>query len=199
MWLRFVVFAACFGLATSAALFAQRGRQGGGMGGSQRQPSTAGQPRESRQQPTGLSSEERQRIRASKKQRDQHQLATQAVNRIRTRAREMVRAARVNRFNLQLFRRQYAELQNELSLMQEEHERLMAELGEEQRAATQDRNREMEKELEEIDVWIEAMDAELEEPSPDRKELEKESRKIERAAKKLEDDYRSLASDLSID
>ena len=169
------------------------------MGGSQRQPSTAGQPRESRQQRTSLSSEERQRIRASKKQRDQHQLATQAVNRIRTRAREMVRAARVNRFNLELFRRQYAELQNELSLMQEEHERLMAELGEEQRAATQDRNREMEKELEEIDVWIEAMDAELEEPSPDRKELEKGSRKIERAAKKLEDDYRSLASDLSID
>ena len=201
MWLRVLAFAACFALATNSTICAQRGGggRGGGMGGPQRQPPTTGQPGGPTQQRPGLSKEERQRIRASEKQREQYRLATRAVNRVRTRAREMVRAAKADRFSVEQFRTQYVELQNEFVLMQQEHERLMAELTEAQRVATQDRNGEFEKDLEEIDVWIQAMDDELNESSPEPKKLADQSRKIEKAAKELEGDHRRLASDLSID
>ncbi len=200
MWLRVLAFAACFALTTNLTTYAQRGGggRGGGVGGSQRQPTT-GQPGGSAQARPGLSNEQRQRIRASEKQREQYRLATQAINRVRTRAREMVRAARADRFSFEQFRAQYVELRNEFQLMQEEHERLTAELSEEQRAATQDRNGEIEKDLEEIDVWIQAMDDELKESSPEPKKLADHSRKIEKAVKELEGEHRRLASDLSID
>jgi len=189
-------------LALSPVLWAQRGggARGGGMGGPQGQrPTTMGQPQGSRGEKVGLSEQQRQRIRANDQQRNQYRTSTQAANRVRTRAREMARAAKGSGFNSEAFRQLRAQLQNEISLWQQEHEQFMATLTEEQQSATQERDREMDKELEELNVWAEAMDEELKQESPDPKQLAKQAREVENATKNWQEQNRQLGSDLSIE
>ena len=189
-------------LALSPVLWAQRGggARGGGMGGPQGQrPTTMGQPQGPRGEKVGLSEQQRQRIRANDQQRNQYRTSTQAANRVRTRAREMARAAKGSGFNSEAFRQLHTQLQNEISVWQQEHEQFMATLTEEQQTATQERDREMDKELEELDVWAEAMDEELKQESPDPKQLTKQAREVENATKNWQEQNRQLGSDLSIE
>jgi hypothetical protein len=74
----------------------------------------------------------------------------------------------------------------------------MATLTEEQQTATRERDREMDKEIEELNVWAEAMDEELKQESPDPKQLAKQAREIEKATKNWQEQNRQLGSDLSI-
>jgi dsDNA-specific endonuclease/ATPase MutS2 len=169
------------------------------MGGAQGQrPTTMGQAQSPRGEKVGLSEQQRQRIRASDQQRNQYRTSTQAANRVRTRAREMARAATGSGFNPEAFRQLRAQLQNEISLWQQEHEQFMATLTEEQQTATRERDREMDKEIEELNVWAEAMDEELKQESPDPKQLAKQAREIEKATKNWQEQNRQLGSDLSI-
>jgi len=176
------------------------GARGGGMGGPQGQrQTTMGQPRGPQGEKAGLSEQQRQRIRATDQQRDQYRTSTQAANRVRTRAREMARVAKGAGFNSEAFRQLHVQLQNEITLWQQEHEQFMAALTEEQQTATQERDREMDREMEELDVWAEAMDEELKQESPDPKQLAKQAREIEKATKNWQKQHRQLGSDLSIE
>ena len=140
-----------------------------------------------------------QRIRATDKQRGQYRSLAQAMNRVRTRAREMAHVAKKGGGGHELFRAQYVELRDEVGLMQEQQEDFVDELSEEQQAATEARVKEMAKDLDELNVWMEAMDEELKQTEPDAKKLEKQARDVEMAAKKWQADSRRLASDLSIE
>ena len=181
-------------LAFSCSLWAQRG--GGGRGGGPQQD--MGQQRGMTGR-GGPSAQEGQRIRATDKQRGQYRSLAQAMNRVRTRAREMAHVAKKGGGGHELFRAQYVELRDEVGLMQEQQEDFVDELSEEQQAATEARVKEMAKDLDELNVWMEAMDEELKQTEPDAKKLEKQARDVEMAAKKWQADSRRLASDLSIE
>ena len=83
--------------------------------------------------------------------------------------------------------------------MREQHEDFVDGLSDEQEAATKEREKEMAKDLDELNVWMEAMDDELKQSEPDAKKLEKQARQVEKAARGLQDGSRRLAQDLSID
>jgi chromosome segregation ATPase len=182
----------------SCSVWAQRG--GGGRGGGRGpQQETAGQPRGPMADRGGPSVQERQRIRATDRQRVQYKNLVQAANRVRTRARVMARLAKRAGGSYEQFREQYVALQGELQLMRQEHEEFVGGLNEEQRAASQERDKEMEKDLDELNVWMEAMDEELKQGEPEPKKLEKQAREVEKAVKDWQADTRRLASDLSIE
>jgi chromosome segregation ATPase len=187
-------------LGLSLPLWAQRGGGGGGGAGSlgQRQ-GTMGQQRGPMMDRSGPSAQERLRIRASDQQRVQYRSLTAAMNRVRTRAREMARLAKRTGGSYEQFRAQYVELQNEFERMREQHEDFVDGLSDEQEAATKEREKGMAKDLDELNVWMEAMDDELKQSEPDAKKLEKQARQAEKAAKNLQDGSRRLAQDLSID
>jgi len=186
-------------LGFSFPLWAQRGGggRGGGRGGTQQ--GTMGQQRGQGTNRGGLNAQERQRVRATDAQRVQYRSLAQAMNRVRTRAREMARLAKRAGGGYEQFRAQYVELQNELELMRDQHEDFVDGLSEEQQAATEEREKEMAKDLDELNVWMEAMDDELKQTDPDAKKLEKQAREVEKAAKNWQEDSRRLASDLSIE
>jgi chromosome segregation ATPase len=187
-------------LVLSLPLWAQRGGGGrGGAGGLGQQQGTMGQQRGQGTDRGGASAQERQRIRATDAQRVQYRSLTAAMNRVRTRAREMARLARRTGGGYEQFRAQYVELQNELEAMRDQHEDFLDGLSDEQQAATEGRAKEMAKDLDELNVWMEAMDDELKQSEPDAKKLEKQARQVEKAAKSLQDGSRRLAADLSIE
>jgi hypothetical protein len=132
-------------------------------------------------------------------QRVQYRSLAQAMNRVRTRAREMGRLAKRTGGGYEQFRAQYIELQNEFELMREQHENFVEGLSDEQGVATEEREKEMAKDLDELNVWMEAMDDELNQGEPDAKKLEKQARQVEKAAKNWQEGSRRLASDLSIE
>jgi uncharacterized phage infection (PIP) family protein YhgE len=185
-------------LGFSLPLWAQRGGgRGGGRGGPQQD--AVGQQRGPMADRGGPSAQERQRIRATDRQRVEYRSLAQAMNRVRTRAREMAHLAKRAGDGYEQFRAQYVELQNELALMREQQKDFTEGLSEEQRATTKEREKEMAKDLDELNVWMEAMDDELKQSEPDTKKLEKQSRQVEKAAKNWQEDSRRMASDLSIE
>jgi hypothetical protein len=150
--------------------------------------------------PMGDQATQREQLRRSvtDQQRNQYRVCSETAQRVRTRSREMVRLARGTKFNAEAWRQLHVQLQSEIQVMEEEHERLMQELGDEQRAATQQRTREMEEDLESLDVWMQAMDDELAESEPDAKQLAGQARKVEKAAKEWEKDNKDLGADLGL-
>jgi len=186
-----------FVLASSFPLWAQRG--GGGRGGGRGvEQGTMGQRRGPTTERSGLSAQERQRIRATDPQRVQYRSLVQAVNRVRTRARELARLAKKTGAGYEQLRAQYVELQNELEAMRDQHEDFLDGLSDEQQAATEQDAKEMAKDLDELNVWMEAMDDELKQSEPDGKKLEKQARQVEKAAENWQKNAHRLASDLSI-
>jgi hypothetical protein len=184
-------------LMLSSPLWAQRG--GGGRGGARgSQAGALGQPQGPMADRAGPSAPDRQRIRATDRQRVEYQNLAQAASRLRSRARQMVRLAKKAGVSYELLRTEYVELQNELPLAREQQEAFTAGLSQEQRVAVQKRSAVMEKDLDELNVWMEAMDEELKQSEPEPRKLEQQSRQVEKAAKKWQDDSRHLASDLSI-
>ena len=158
-----------------------------------------GQQRDSMKDRGGPNAQERQQIRATDRQRVEYRSLAQAMNGVRTRAREMARLAKRAGGGYEQFRAQYAELQNELEAMRDQHEDFVDGLSEEQEAATEEREKEVAKDLDELNVWMEAMDEELKQSEPGAKKLENQARGIEKAAKNWQEDARRLASDLSIE
>jgi hypothetical protein len=188
-------------LTMSSFLFAQRGGAGRGGGASaQRGPqSSVGQQGGAAEQQRGLSDQQRRRIRATDPQREQYRATLQSARQLRTRAGEMARRARAAERNLAEYRALYATFQRELLLMQQEHEKLVSGLSEEQRAATRQTDREIEADLEELDLWAEVMDEELKTSDPDPKLVSQKAHRIGNSAEKLEKDYRALDSALDLD
>jgi hypothetical protein len=186
--------------AAGTLLFGQRGGGGrGGAGGPRGPQSTMGEPHGPMQQQAGMSEQQRQRIRANDAQREQYRITKETTSRVRTRAHEMLRLAKAAKLNLAECRSVYASLQNEIQLMQQEHEQLIVGLSEEQKAATRATDKEIDADLKELDVWAEAMDEELKESSPDPKQVRLQARAIEKSAKELEKKYRRLDSALDLE
>lgn len=177
------------------AVWAQ-GRGAGGQGGQSRggQPQGAAQPQQQRDR-----DQQRLRIHATNQQRDQYRTCTQAADRVRTQTRQMAQAAKGGGYNNEDFRRQHAELREEVRLMQQNHERFMQGLSDAQRAELQSRIRSMNQARERLHTKLQAMDQELNQPTPDRQRLEKQSREMERAMKEWQKCYRQMGAELEMD
>jgi DNA repair exonuclease SbcCD ATPase subunit len=194
-----LALAAIVSLAVSPTLYAQRGG-GGGMQG--QRPTATGQQRSGQRgemgRQTGTRDQERQRIHATDQQRDQYRTCTQSADRVRTQACDMAQAAKGG-VNNEKFRQQHAQLRSEVQTMQQEHDRFMQGLSEEQRAALHDRIRKMDRVRDRVNTRLQEMDQELSQANPDTKRVARRAREVEKATNEWQKQYRNLGTDMGIE
>jgi hypothetical protein len=82
--------------------------------------------------------------------------------------------------------------------MQQEHDRFMQGLSDEQRAVLQDRIRKMDQARDRIHMQSQEMVQEMSQASPDRQRIATQAREMERAIKDWQKQYRGLGSDMGI-
>lgn len=210
-----VLFAAALVLAAAPILVAQgRGGQGGGgpqsgmgqqgqpgMGQQGQQPGMgqSGSPQDMGQgQQQANRDQQRQRIHATDQQRNQYNTCTQSADRVRTHARTMADAARGGGANNQEVRQQQQQLRNEIRTMQQENQRFMKGLSDEQRAEMQDRIRSMDRSRDRLNTCLQQMDDELAKAEPDRKRIREHATELDKAMKEWQKRYRNLGSEMGI-
>ncbi len=205
---RAVTFAAALLLAAAPVVVAQGHGQGGG-GQRQRPPSgqqgqrpdmsqRGGQQGQGQGQQQGTRDQQRQRIHATDQQRGQYENCTQSADRVRTQARKMADAAKGGGANNAEFRQQHQQLRQEIRTMQQENDRFMNGLSDEQRAGMQDRIRNMDQARDRVNNRMQQLDDELAKPEPDRKRIREHATEMDKAMKEWQKQYRNMGSDMSI-
>jgi uncharacterized protein (DUF3084 family) len=82
--------------------------------------------------------------------------------------------------------------------MQQEHDRFMQGLSEEQRAALRDRIRKMDQARDRIHTQSPQMDQEMSQANPDAQRIATQAREMEKVVKEWQKQYRSLGSEIGI-
>lgn len=83
--------------------------------------------------------------------------------------------------------------------MQQEHDRFMNGLSDEQRAGMQGRTRSMDQARDRLNNRVQQLDDELAKPEPDRKRMREHATEVEKAMKEWQKQYRNMGSDMGIE
>lgn len=194
-----VIFTMCFLLI--GTVFAQRGAGAAGMQGTGQGQGTQQQNRGQMGSPgagmgkqgSGMGTQSRMRVQATDQQRQRVKSCTQSTERIRQRTRQMSKAAKSGTITAEQAKLWQEELQNEIQLMNQEQEELMASLTEEQKTAAQNTLKEMDKSKIGLLKSVELLDNELIAPELNREKIRDRARETERAANELKKDQIDLA------
>jgi chromosome segregation ATPase len=180
-------------LAVSLAVPALAQRPGGGQrrAGSQRQMGQQAPPQQGQQQ--------RQRTRATQQQQQQYRVCTDAMNRVRSRIREMARLAAAQALDVEQMQLLEEQLRSELQAMAQEQAQLTADLSEEQKSAAQDQLGKIAKGQEDLESFSEALGFELEQANLDEAQVREQVKKLDAAAKQLQKQQQELGSELEME
>jgi hypothetical protein len=191
---RVLLVAAAF-LFASPAIAAQGRPSGGGQRG--QKPATAGQQQgQANQQQGGQGT--RQRIQATDQQRDQLRTCTQTTDRIREQARDMDRLARSSTFDAGKVRQQRDQIRDQLRTMEQEHQRLMNGMSEDQKQALRTRTEQMNQIRERVNNQLGRLDEELGKPNPNAKQVSKTAEQISREMNQWKSQYRAMESEMGV-
>jgi uncharacterized phage infection (PIP) family protein YhgE len=140
----------------------------------------------------------RQHIQATKEQHSQYRNCVQSAERVRSRAREMTQAAKGKAFNREQAQQYREQLQNEIQMMEQNHQQFVEGLSEEQRAQIRGRVWKMDKARERLNAHLQTMDQELNQGEFNGKGVAKQAGEIEKAMKEWNKQYQKVASDLGV-
>lgn len=146
------------------------------------------------QRGAGTAERDRDRVRASQEQMDQVRACDRSAQEVRNRARRLAAGTSGSSFDADRTRREWDQLRERVRLMQQEHERLMAGLSDEQKQALQERVRVMNEARERVLAEMQRIDQELGRPQPDARQLAERAREMERAARELQQQFQALRS-----
>ena len=169
------------------------GRQGGGK-------STGSQQRgggQSSDQPRSSGNGSRVRLEATQQQQQQVRTCTEAAEQVRRQAREIVKSARGTGPAGESPPQQHRLLQDRVRTMEQEHNRLMQSLNEQQRAQLQDRIRQMTAARNRVQSEMERLGPLMEGGDPDPARVRDHAREVERASKTWEKQYRRIESEMT--
>ncbi len=185
-------------------LYAQ-GRPGGGGQGPGQRGSGLGGPQagmrggQRANQGAGLQTRQRLRIHATDQQRAQYRTCAQSLDRVRSRIRDMNRIMKGSAFNKQQALQAREQLRQELRTLRQEHERWVAGLDDEQKAAVPEPLQQMSRTRQQLEDWSEALGFELEQESVDSTAVLDQLRKLDNATRQLQQQQRDVASDLALE
>jgi hypothetical protein len=140
---------------------------------------------------------DRLHTQATTQQRDQYRACDQSLDRVRTHAGNMAKVQTRN-FDAGAARRQHNQLREQIQNMQQNHERMMTGLGNEQQGAVQERTRNMQQIQERVNNQLQEMDQELAKPSPNGKAVAQQARSIEREMKDWQNEHRRMGDALGL-
>jgi chromosome segregation ATPase len=193
---------------------AAQGRGQGGGGGAQRgggQPAPSGQPTPSgqrgpsdagqrgQQSGAGQQQTREERIRATEQQRSQYETCTQSGNRVSDRARTMAQAAKSGGANKAEFQRLHEQLQQEIRTMQQDRDRFMNSLSQQQRTELQDRIRKMDQARDRLNDRTRLLDSEMAKPDPDQKRIRSYAQDVEKATKEYQKQLAETAREMGVE
>jgi chromosome segregation ATPase len=142
---------------------------------------------------------ERERVRASAQQRDQLRSCDRSAEAIRNRTRQMAKTAGGKGFNPDQARKEREQVREQLTKMNQEHERLMQGFNDGQKQALQAHITNMEQASERVNTQLQAMDQELSRPQPEGKKVAERAREMERAMNEWQQQYRAVQSKLVVE
>jgi hypothetical protein len=143
--------------------------------------------------------EQRERIRATEQQRVQVENCTKSENQVRQRAREMAEAAKRGGVNNQDFIRLHEQLRQEMRTMQQERDRFMTSLSEEQGSVLQDRIRKMDQSRDRLNDQVRLLEAEMAKPNPDPKRISNYSHDLDKAMNEWQKRFRETTRDMGVE
>jgi hypothetical protein len=111
----------------------------------------------------------------------------------------MAQAARTQGANNGEFLRLHDQLRQEIRAMQQDRDRFMSSLTDEQRQMLQARIRRLDQSRDRLNERIRLLDEEIVKPDPDQKRLRDGSRDIEKAANEYQKRLRETARDMGVD
>jgi len=123
---------------------------------------------------------------------DQVRACDRSAQEVRNRARRLAAGTSGSSFDADRTRREWDQLRERVRFMQQEHERLMQGLSDEQRQALQERIRTMNELRERALAEMQSIDQELSRPRPDGRQLAERTRAMERAARELQQQYQAM-------
>lgn len=138
---------------------------------------------------------ERARIHATSQQQEQLRTCDQSADRLRQRARDMAKTASRTRFDANQARQQGQRLREQLQVMDREHERLMNGLSDDQKAAMQERIRQMTETRERVHSRIRELDQELN-GQLNRERVADCARRTEQATKEWQEHFRHMKREM---
>ena len=201
MKLKVVTLTLIFALSPAFAFAQGRGPGGGGgQGAGQRGTQRQGQAGQmGKAQGQGQMDRDRQHLRThvADQQRDQFKTCTQDMDRLRTQSRDMLNATGTA-FTPDNARQVRDQFQQQFQTMQQEHETLMNGLDPDQKAAVQNRVRNMQQVQSRISTRLQAMNEELSSDSPNQQRLREHARYIERETSRWQKEYRNVGQDLTL-
>jgi hypothetical protein len=150
-------------------------------------------------QGAGLQTRQRLRIHATDQQRAQYRTCAQSLDRVRSRIRDMNRIMKGSAFNKQQALQAREQLRQELRTLRQEHERWVAGLDDEQKAAVPEPLQQMSRTRQQLEDWSEALGFELEQESVDSTAVLDQLRKLDNATRQLQQQQRDVASDLALE
>jgi hypothetical protein len=189
---RTVILAAALGLVASLGLAQGRG----GMAGGQRQAPGRQQPGPS----SGRGVMDRQQLEkhATERQRDQYRTYTQSLDQARAQTRAMARNPSGQQFDPGWLRQRMERLHEHLRTMNEERTRLMTGLDAQQRAASREWARKMDRLRERVDAGTRRIDWELAAAMPSRERIMREVRTLDRDMNQWINEHRAMGKELGL-
>lgn len=183
-----IAFAAL--LAFSPEVLARGGQQGGGSGGGQGQ----GQGTQARQ-----TQRTQARVHATSAQRGQFQAACANGTQARQQVHSIARSQKKSGADTGQARAQRGSLRENVRTIDQEHRRLVEGLDAEQQYALQDRVRETNRLVKEVDERHRSLDRALADPSTDSREISERAKELDRAMKEWQKEYRKLGSEMGVE
>lgn len=181
-------------LSLAPALWAQR--HGGQSHGGQRQGPSATSQQQGGQR-GGAQQHDRQRTQTQARQQTRYQDCLDAASQARTQAQEISKRAKGKSFDADQARWQRDRLREHVRIMEQEHERVMQGVTQEQRERMEKRIREMDQSRERIETQLKAMDQELS-GDPDRDRIAEQARETAKAIKDWQKNYRVVAREAGL-
>lgn len=182
-------------LSLAPALWAQ-GHGGQSRGGPRQGPSATSQQQGG--QRGGMQQQDRQRTHTTTHDRTRYQNCLDAAAQARTQAQEIAKRAQGKSFDPDQARWQRDRLREHVRILEQEHERVMQGVTQEQRQRLEKRIQKMDQSRERIEAQLKAMDQELS-GNPDRNRIAEQARETERAIKEWQKNYRTVAKEAGLD
>lgn len=146
----------------------------------------------------GNTERERDRARVSRQQRDQVKNCDRSADAVRNQARKMAKYGQGAGFDADNARRDRDRLQEQVRIMQQEHQRLMQGLNPGQQQALESHIRNMNRLQERLNAHMENMNSELGKNAPNGMRVAEQARELERVSREWREQYRAMQSRLVI-
>jgi len=180
-----------------------RGNRGGGsgtgasMGASQRTTSGSGDQLRTQQQDR-IHQQDPQSIHATTQQRDQYRDCLQSSSQLHKQLRQMKQLASGNQINAQNREQLRQQLRTQTQAMQQEHERLMNSLNDEQKAAVRNKIQNANAQRKQLADLSDALDFELQQEELSRDRISTQAQTMDRSLDKLQQHYRAINNELQL-